>query len=233
MLISSSRNKAKDEPLCITIGGEQLEQVAQFKYLGMELHVHLNFNAHVNRVIGRVNQRTGLLWRVRPFISMNLAKQLYTSLVEPHFLYLDYIYDGCGKVAKEKLQVCQNNALRAVLKTDCRHSTTSLHNDTNAEWLDVLRKKSTCLQVYKSVHEINPKNVNEMFQIHTPIRTLRDNTGKIQHPLTRTALCDGNIRIRGAIYWGQLDSEVRNAATVNTFKSRIKKFDGFNTHIVH
>ena len=191
--------------------------------------MHLNFNSHIDKVCGKVNQRTGLSWRVCPFISLNLAKQLYTSLVEPHFLYLDYIYDGCGKVAKDKLQICQNNALRAILKTDCRHSMASLHTETGVEWLDVQRKKSTCLQVFKSVHELNPKALNDMFRIHIPARELRKNMGKIQRPLTRTVLCDGNIRIRGAIYWGQLDTEIRSASTVNIFKTRIKNFDSFNT----
>ena len=108
MLFCSNRHKLRDEPLCIPLGGEQLVQVSQFKYLGMELDAHLNFNAHVDKVCGKVNQRTGLLWRVRPFIFLNLAKQLYTSLVEPLFLYLDHIYDGCGKMPKQKLQICSS-----------------------------------------------------------------------------------------------------------------------------
>ncbi len=127
MIFCSNRHKQHDESLNLCIGEEQLEQVTQFKYLGMKLDMHLNFNSHIDKICGKVNQRFGLLWRVRSIITLNLAKQLYTSLVEPHFLYLDYIYDGCGVTAKNKLQVCQNNALRAMLKTDCRHLTVSLH----------------------------------------------------------------------------------------------------------
>ena len=89
-----SRNKLKRESVQVAIGSETLEQVTHFKYLGLELDRHLNFKAHADKICGKVNQWTGLLWRIRPFIFFALAKQLYTSLIEPHLLYLDYIYDG-------------------------------------------------------------------------------------------------------------------------------------------
>ena len=64
MIFCSNRHKQPDESLNIYIGEEQLEQVTQFKYLGMELDMHLNFNSHIDRICGKVNQRTELLWRV-------------------------------------------------------------------------------------------------------------------------------------------------------------------------
>ena len=194
----------------------------------MELDQHLSFNQHVDKVCGKVNQRTGLLWRVRPYISTNLAKQLYTSLIKPHFLYLDYIYDGCNKTALQNLQVCQNNSLGAVLRTDCRHSATALHIETEVEWLSTMRRKSTCLQVFKSVHGLNPSSINNMFSIFEPARELRSkNEKQIRRPRTNTIMCDANIRVRGAIYWGDLPPLVSSAPTVASFKCRLKDCNEF------
>ncbi len=154
---------------------------------------------------------------------------MYTSLIEPHFLYLDYIYDGCSKGSAQKLQTSQNNALRAVLKTDSKHSTQALHTDTQTEWLEIMHKKSTCLQVYKSVNGHNPDKINEMFTVPTPVRNLRSNEDqKLPRPRTKTVKADSNIRVRGPVYWGELDISVRQATTIANFKSRLKKFEGFN-----
>ncbi len=229
MLFCSNRHRDKDTQLNVTIDGEVLETVTSFKYLGMELDNHLSFSNHVDRVCGKVSQRTGLLWRVRPFISQNLAKQLYTSLIEPHFIYLDYIYDGCSKGASNKLQICQNNALRAVMRTDSRHSTQALHTDTNTEWLDIMRKKSTCLQVFKSLNNHNPDKINNMFAYTCQTRHLRSHDSQtLARPRTRTVKADSNIRVRGAVYWSDLDTTVQKSTSVANFKNRIKKFEGVN-----
>ncbi len=104
MLFSIKMNTQKHGKLEVGIGQDMFEQVSQFKYLGIELECHLSFVHQIKRICSKVNQRNGLLWRIRSFISTSLAKQLYQSLIEPHFLYLDYVYDGCGKTLTDQLQ---------------------------------------------------------------------------------------------------------------------------------
>ncbi len=43
-----------------------------------------------------------MLWRMRSFISETLAKELYTSLIHPHFMYGDIVYDACTQQSKTK-----------------------------------------------------------------------------------------------------------------------------------
>ena len=129
MIFSSSRSRYKNSFCELKIGNECIENVDSFKYRGVEIERYLRFDKHVTTVCKRVNQRTGLLWRVRPFISKSLATHLYTSLIQPHFTYCDYVYDACNKSQSNMLQVTQNNALRAVLKVDARFSATKLHEE--------------------------------------------------------------------------------------------------------
>ena len=98
----------------------------------MELDRHLSFEPHVKRLCAKVSQRTGLLWHIPSFISTSLAKQLYVSLIDPQFLYSDYVYDSCNETLRDKLQVSQN---RAVLKADSRSSATEHNEALEIEWL--------------------------------------------------------------------------------------------------
>ena len=116
MLFCSKRSTHKQVNLNIYDSSERIEEVDTFKYLGLYLDRHLCFDDHIDKIIRKVNQRTGFLWRMRNFINQPLAKYLYQSLIHPVFQYCDFIYDGCTITLKNKLQVTQNAALRAVRK---------------------------------------------------------------------------------------------------------------------
>ena len=91
-----------------------------------------------------------------------------------------------------------------------------------------MRKKSTCLQVFKSLNGLNPEHINNMFAYQGTNRTLRStNDPKLAIPRTRTVKAESNIRVRGVTYWNEVDDMVRQSTTVSNFKSRMKNFDGF------
>ena len=154
--------------LTITTGRATIEQVSSFKYLGLIVDNHLSFTEHCNNICKRVDQRTGLLWRIRSFIPESLALHLYNSLLHPHFLYCAHLYDGCNLTNQRRLQVSQNNALRAVLQAPPRCSTEQLHTKCKVDWLDVGRAKLTCIEAYKCLHGLNPPEVNNLVSYYNP-----------------------------------------------------------------
>ncbi len=99
---------------------QSVEEVGQFKYLGLNLDPNLNFECHANKVANKVKSCMSALWRYRSFIPLNLAQSLYTSLIEPHFTYGAIHYDGCSAKAASTLQTAQNKALHAVLAVEPR-----------------------------------------------------------------------------------------------------------------
>ncbi len=115
--------------LAIQHNGLQVEQVNSFKYLGVYLDPTLSFKDHVEYICKKSKQRTGMLWRMRHFISEPLAFQLYTALIKPVYTYCDYIYDGCSKTLARKIEVVHNSALKAIKSIRGRYSASELHAD--------------------------------------------------------------------------------------------------------
>ena len=76
----SKRSQLKNDPIEIRIGNEILEEVDTMKYLGVNIDKHLSFDKHTDSVVHISNQRTRLLWKMRSYISEDLAKYLYTTL---------------------------------------------------------------------------------------------------------------------------------------------------------
>ena len=65
MLFSHPRNmKLSNQLLQIPTDDNPIEQVSNLKYLGLILDNHLSFTEHCETICKRVDQRTGLLWRI-------------------------------------------------------------------------------------------------------------------------------------------------------------------------
>ena len=84
MLFTSNRSRYRNDVLCLNMRGIVIEQTDEVKYLGLYVDPHLNFDSHVAKICNKMKVRTKLLWRIRSFISKDLAFILYQSLIEPH-----------------------------------------------------------------------------------------------------------------------------------------------------
>ena len=108
-------------------------------------------------------------------------------------------------------------------------SATKLHQDTNIEWLDVERMKSTGIQVYKSIHGLNPANMANIFDINENSRNLRSaDIASISRPKSWTVLGNKNLSVRGYYHCLHLAMDIKNCLTLACrFKRAIRRYNGF------
>ena len=84
MLFTNNRSKHCNDVLSLDMGGKSIEQVSEFKYLALYLDPKLIFNSHISKICSKINVYTKLLWRIRSFISKDLAFPLYHPFIEAH-----------------------------------------------------------------------------------------------------------------------------------------------------
>ena len=228
MLLCGSRSRLKHECLHVKLNDVNVECVHDMKYLGVFIDRHLTFNTHIQKLCGKISAKIGLLWRVRSFIDNGLAMKLYTSLIYPHFLYCNFILDGTSNHNKHKLQVQQNNALRAVLKADYDVPTAKLYIDACVDTIDVCMKKTACKIVYRGIREMGPPIYNKLFSLSVPGRDLRSSElPNAVVPKCRTKFGEHNVAYRGPVYWNQLPINIRMSESLEQFKGSVNKYDGF------
>ena len=222
------RNLRNNRELVVSLNNELVESVNHFKYLGGILDIHLSFETHIEKLCGKVNSRNCLLKRLQNFISKDLAIDLYKSLIEPHFLYCNYIITGCSLTNSRKLQVAQNNSLRAIARADYYYSTDALHKELGIEWLDVQAKKSLCVELYKNANHLNRvRNCNKVEWVSHD-RSLRSaDKGNLVIKRTKTKLADMNMFIRGPQVWLTLPVEIKKSESLTSFKRQLRLYDGF------
>ena len=77
--------RAKDPSLLrpVQIGSENVDQVENFKYLGIVIDENLTFTNHVDAIIKKTNQRLYLLRKLRSFnVSSHVMSLVYNSIIQ-------------------------------------------------------------------------------------------------------------------------------------------------------
>ncbi len=192
------------------------------------LNKYLSFSYHIDKLCRKVKSRCGILWRMRNFLSEELALDLYKSLIHPQFAYADIIYDACNVTLPNKLQIHQNWAMRAVLKVDPRLPTAKLYEQTKIKRLENERKERCCVEAYKGLYDLSSNNVNRLFVAPNMERSLRSSdTAMFIPPQSTTLFGSQNLPNWCSSYWQSLPSDLRNVEKLSCFRSALKNNDYF------
>ena len=110
----------------LSLDGEMVEQVMDFKYLGITLDSELTFGTHLStlsrKIRGRVEHtglfapsRLGVLGRARNYLPETHRVMLYNALVLPHFDYASIVWSNTAAKHTKPLSTLQNRAGRIIL----------------------------------------------------------------------------------------------------------------------
>ena len=92
-----------NEEINVEINGKSITRVHKAKSLGLLIDEHLTWKDHVDEVVKKISKAIGALKRVRPFISVKTALQIYHALIRPHFDYCSSVWDECNVTLCDKL----------------------------------------------------------------------------------------------------------------------------------
>ena len=83
MLIGSNRKLESKMVLTVSILGHRVNNVNSFKYLGIFISSDFTWTNHVEYIAGKINQRHGLLNRIKHVLPFSAPLIFYNSLVMP------------------------------------------------------------------------------------------------------------------------------------------------------
>ena len=65
----------------LKLADTEIESVDQFNFLGITLDKHLNWNAHTNKLVGKISRNTGMLNKIKLFLPSRILNTIYSSLI--------------------------------------------------------------------------------------------------------------------------------------------------------
>ena len=155
--------KSKNESLRLKIHVDELEVVQKSKYLGVQIDNSLDWKEHIKVTSSKVSKAVGFLRHAKPFLPEETLKTLYTGIIEPHFCYCCLVW-GCSGVNEiTQLQKLQNRAARIVTGSSFDAPCQPLIKVLGWKTIDQLITSETNIMVYKSLHELAPQYMCNLF----------------------------------------------------------------------
>ena len=204
-----------------TLYGDELDHVFEEKDLGVTIDMELTFEEHVATKVKKANSIMGLIRRSFSFLDGDLFKKLYTSFVRPHLEYAIPVWSPHLRKQIRMIERVQERATKSVdgmTNLDYKERLKKLELPT----LEFRRQRGDMIQVWKHFNSYDRATLPPSFR---PIPRM---TRKHPFQLTRNRPKDGirgvqsnSFYYRVASSWNELDQNVVEAPTINSFKARI------------
>ena len=193
-----------DRSPALKIENVLIKQVGSTKSLGVHVDGHLTWNTHISHISRKIASGIGAIKRCRPFAPTEALVCAYNAIVQPHFDYCDIVWGNCGETNATKLQKLKNRAARVLT-----YSSHVYHMAT---------------VVYKSLNRLVPEYLQLKFVYRNSQYSPRDSINRLALPLPRTNYLKNSFRYSGAVLWNSLATGLRQAESLNSFKSGRKEF---------
>ncbi len=167
-----------------------------------------------------------MLSKAKPFLSFKDFEKVIHAFILSRLDYCNSLYFGISQTALSRLQLVQNAAARLLSGVKKREHITpilcSLHWLPDCFIVDL----KIWLLVYKSLNGLSPTYLCELLTEYQPIRSLRSSNQDLLFIPKSRLKCRGDraFCIAAPRLWNALPLSIRQASSVNIFKSRLKIF---------
>ena len=224
MLIGSNRKLGDIRSLSVSIFNYSITSVNNFKYLGVFLSSDLTWAHHVDYITPKINQRLGLLRRIRHLLPIRARLLFYNGLVLPLFDYADMVWGDKNNVTHmNNIQVLQNKAAKIILDQPLYSSASEALAKLN--WITLERRRfyHRCIFIYKCIngyanHSMEFLTYGDVHRYNTR------NRDKLRLPQTIRNWGKQRMCYHAISDWSTLSKDIRNSLGIDAFKHKILNF---------
>ena len=198
------------------LGGEELDMVEEYKYLGVQIDAQLNFHAHRQSLINSINYMLIFFKKIRKYINVDAAKLIYKGTILPVIEYADFVFDYGIKYLNKKWQTLQNQGLYIVFDQhytayDLKDSTETIHRNANVLRLDHRRR------IHMLSFIFNYKEINDLLDVRD-LPTRRHDGTLFKVPQIVHHKVKQNPFYKAIKSWNELPVQIRSSDTKEMFK---------------
>ena len=190
------------------------------KDIGVTFADNLNFDKHIDNVVKKANQVTGLIKRTFSYMDTDMFKKLYKSTIRPHLEYANVIWHPVFKRQLKSLENVQRRATKIVPELkDLPYCDRLKRLDLPS--LEYRQIRGDLIQTYKIIHNIDNINRDDIFVMRE--NTTRNSDLKLYKNFAKSKSRCNFLPYRINNIWNSLHSSTRNSKDLQLFKINIDK----------
>lgn len=196
------------------INDEVIEEVTEYKYLGLVFDPKLTWTKHSIYVQSKLRKINYLFYHLQKHMSTPHLKRLYVPLYESVFSYGIVHWGACRHI--KPIKILQNRVCRTILGHRSVTSEAVIYPQMKVARLEELFRIRLAIFVFKNKHH---------FQLHNT--TLQTRTGcsvVAAHVAWRKEHSRMQARYQGYLIFNTLSPDCRGETKLSIFKRLVKKF---------
>ena len=105
-------NKPVKQHVTITINKKAINEKEAIKYLGVLVDSSLSWKHQISNLNKKISRSIGIMYKLRPFLTLNVMNNVYCSLVYSHIIYAIEVWGSAFKTELDKILILQKRAMR-------------------------------------------------------------------------------------------------------------------------
>ena len=189
MLFSRSKNIDSSSLSLCTLNGVNIEQVSEYKYLGIWLDEKLKFSFHIELLAKQLRIKIGFLYRHKSSLPISCRKRIVEAVFMPVLDYGDILYKNAPISALKTLDTVYHSAIRFATGAayDTHHCI--LYNKIGWTSLSERRFRHWVLFIYKAILGKLPSYISSLLNWQSGLYQTRSNSyPQLTVPNVRTEL---------------------------------------------
>ena len=196
------------------------------KLLGVRIDDKLNFNEHVNKICKSAGNQLNALIRLKSILRLKVKEVLVNSFIYSNFNYCLLLWMLSNKKSLNKIESLHKRAPRFLLN-DYISSFEQLSEKSGKCNMNIRRLRCLCIEIYKTLNDLNPSFMKEIFEKKDENRVTRDRYKLNLNISRRNQVTFGakSLKFYGSKLWNILPVNIKTAENLNAFKKLIKKWN--------
>lgn len=210
----------------ISISGQNITIVPQFKYLGVIIDSNFFFKTHIKKVCNRVKFSLANFRYIRSALTFHAAKLFMDAMIMSHLTYGLTSWGQTNSSSLKPLATIYKKTLKILdQKPNSLHHCIILKKYKLLSWENVIKYKNICL-VYKILHNTAPPPFNSfIIQRNNSSHNTRSTTrGDLVIPLRKSTFGQLSFSFTAIHNWNSLPITIKNIHMYSTFIAHLKNW---------
>jgi hypothetical protein len=205
----------------LSLNNTRLERVEFFDYLGLLIDENLNFKHHLEFIRSRMISTSFAIKRIRPFITLHTAKQLYFCRIQSLLIYLNSCWNVAYLTDIENLARCQRKVLRFIFQKPYDSPSKALFSNKILP-LSHLNNFQTCILTFKLARNMLRSNIQVSVRREITNRETKQ-SDDFYIPVSKSWAGRSDFFKRGFDEFNKLPAELKKIKTIGRFKEELKE----------
>lgn len=210
---------------CLDLGDATIPWDQCVKLLGVNIDSGLNFSLHIKEICRKAAAQLNVLQRLSHLLDLPARMLIFRCFILSHFNYCSLVWHFCGLTNCAKLERLQYRALKFVYR-DFSSSYEALLDKAKLPTLELSRKRGIVLEVFKSLNNLSPSFMKEMFPVKDLKYSIRKGSQLNRRHVRTTKHGLNSLSYIGASLWNSLPGHFKTSSDLVSFKALIQTWTG-------